>query len=70
MTWMRRLFDHRNYKFSSDWITTWNSHVDEIMENDTVIDFVYFLLTDGRVKQNKLKKLPHFPGNRIVSANP
>lgn len=37
MTWMRRLFDPRNYKFSPDWITKWNSHVDVIMGNVQVI---------------------------------
>lgn len=33
---MRRLFDPRNYKFSTEWINEWNSHVDEIMKNDSV----------------------------------
>ncbi|KAJ6632635.1 Origin recognition complex subunit 4, partial [Pseudolycoriella hygida] len=38
LPWMRRLFDPSNYKFTSQWVTKWNSHVVELMKNDSVIE--------------------------------
>lgn len=56
LTWMRRVFDPRNYTFSSKWISVWNTHVNEIMKNSTVIIRSYlsklmtFFVTTGGVK--------------------